>query len=65
MINILAANISDNYMTPRQVAEHFNVPIGRVYQAIRDGRIKAEKLEWGLLIHKNMLPYKWPGRRGR
>jgi hypothetical protein len=52
-------------MTPRQVAEHFNVPIGRVYQAIRDGRIKAEKLEWGLLIHKNMLPYKWPGRRGR
>lgn len=51
-----------NYMTPKQVAEHYGVPLGRVYTAIQDGRIQGVKMGWGVLIKISTLPEKWPGR---
>ena len=52
----------DSYMTPKQVAEHYGVPLGRVYTAINDGRLEAYKTEWAILVDRKKLPDKWPGR---
>ncbi len=54
--------MSEKYMTPKQVADHYNVPLGRVYTALNDGRIKSTKVGWAILIPKDKLPEKWPGR---
>jgi excisionase family DNA binding protein len=50
------------YLTPKQVADKFNVPVTRVYSALKDGRLEGEKIGWSIVIHKDKLPKKWPGR---
>lgn len=52
----------ENYMTPKQVAEHYGVPIARVYTALQDGRLQGIKTDWTILVDRNTLPKKWPGR---
>lgn len=52
-----------DYMTPKEVASHYGVPIGRVYTAISTGRIPSTKTGWGVLVHKKDLPKLWPGRK--
>lgn len=60
--NVVSIPVSD-LMTPKQVAEHFKVPVGRVYSALRDGRLKGIKTGWGILLPKPNLPAVWPGRK--
>lgn len=58
-------NVPDSlpgYMTPKEVAEHYGVPLGRVYTALNDGRLKGIKTAWAILVDKKTLPEKWPGR---
>jgi hypothetical protein len=54
--------INEKYLSPRQVAEKFGVPVSRVYSALKDGRLKGEKFGWGIAIPIKSLPDKWPGR---
>lgn len=50
----------DDWFTPRQVAELFGVTALAVTRMIQRGRLKAEKKDWMLLIHKSNLPTSWP-----
>lgn len=52
----------EGLLTPREVAKHYGVPIGRVYAALRDGRLRGIKIGWGVVIQKETLPAQWPGR---
>lgn len=52
------------FLTPREVAEHYGVPVGRVYSALKSGRLQGFKTDWAIIIDKNTLPKVWPGRRG-
>lgn len=58
----MMAEALKDYITPRQVAEHYKVPVHRVYSALKDGRLKGVKKGWGTLVDRNSLPKKWPGR---
>jgi len=55
---------NNTLLSPSQVAQRFGVPVGRVYQALNDGRLVGEKVGWGIVLREKDLPKKWPGRRG-
>jgi predicted transcriptional regulator len=52
--------MSNNYLTLKEVADRYGVEQHRVRYAIRAGYIKAEKKGWMLLIRRKGLPKKWP-----
>lgn len=50
----------EEWMSTKQVADHFGVPTRVVLRMIREGRLRARKFEWVWVVHRNDLPETWP-----
>ncbi len=50
----------DDWLTTEDVAIRFSVSVRAVTHMIAQGRLKASKKGWQLLVHVSDLPAQWP-----
>lgn len=50
----------EQWLSTKQVADHYNTPTRTVLRMIREGRLKARKFEWVWVVHVDDLPETWP-----
>ena len=55
-----AASALSDWLTTKEVADHYGVPTKAVLRMIREDRLKAHQKGWIWLVHIDDLPGAWP-----
>ena len=58
-----AASALTDWLTTKEVADHYGVPTKTVLRMIREDRLRASQKGWIWLVHKDDLPREWPPPR--
>jgi hypothetical protein len=53
-------DVLDQFLSTKEVAEHFERTVNDVQYAIKTGKLKAYRWGWFYMIHRNDIPKEWP-----